>query len=144
MNERQAHAHAWKVGDLVLYSPSVGYYFGAVVDSHIERFGEHRTVRLKGLGSAYWAYKGREICTTSAAACGRLRHAPTEYVDGRWVVPGEAEPEAVVTYASEPSPETGHVGWMWWALGKMGDAASYEDARRIAEGHLRAAKERAS
>jgi hypothetical protein len=31
-----------------------------------------------------------------------------------------------VANSEEPSPETGHVGWMWWALGAMGDAPTYE------------------
>lgn len=31
-----------------------------------------------------------------------------------------------------PSPETGHVGWCWWAMGSMGDAPSYEAARDAA------------
>jgi hypothetical protein len=64
----------------------------------------------------------------------------TEYFDGAWHVPDADGPEplAVVTYTDEPSPETGHVGWCWWALGKMGDADSYDDARGRAESSLRA------
>ena len=27
------------------------------------------------------------------------------------------EPWAVITRTDEPSPETGHVGWCWWAMG---------------------------
>jgi hypothetical protein len=62
---------------------------------------------------------------------------PTEYVEGEWCWPTDgSEPAAVVTFASEPSPETGHVGWCWWALGTMGDAKSYEDACRAAEAAL--------
>jgi hypothetical protein len=62
---------------------------------------------------------------------------PSEYFDGAWRVPSEAEPHAIVTYAIEPSPETGHVGWCWWALGKMGEAPSYEDAKLCAEAVMR-------
>ena len=40
--------------------------------------------------------------------------------------------KAVITYTDEPSPETGHVGWCWWAMGSMGDAPSYEAARDAA------------
>jgi len=58
---------------------------------------------------------------------------PCEYVEGEWCLPSEADPGAVITYSSEPSPETGHIGWCWWALGKMGDAPSYEEAKRRAE-----------
>lgn len=61
----------------------------------------------------------------------------TEFWDGKWHWPSNADPQAVVTYASEPSPETGHVGWVWWALGRMGDAKTYEEARAAAEQWLR-------
>jgi hypothetical protein len=68
----------------------------------------------------------------------------TEYFDGAWHVPDADGPEplAIVTYADEPSPETGHVGWCWWALGRMGDADSYDDARGRAESSLRATEGR--
>ena len=67
------------------------------------------------------------------------RGLPTEYIEGEWIVPTAygPEPAAVVTYASEPSPETGHVGWCWWALGRMGESASYEAARAAAEAVVR-------
>lgn len=68
----------------------------------------------------------------------QLSDLPTEYIEGEWTrtrVNG-AEPWAVVTYASEPSPETGHVGWCWWALGRMGEAPSYESAKAAAEAEL--------
>jgi hypothetical protein len=58
---------------------------------------------------------------------------PTEFDGKRWRFPDECTPVALVTYASEPSPETGHVGWCWWALGKMGEAAGYEAACAAAE-----------
>jgi hypothetical protein len=58
-----------------------------------------------------------------------LFEVPTEYVEGEWCWPtDDSEPAAVITYTTEPSPETGHAGWCWWALGKMGEAPSYEDA----------------
>ena len=62
----------------------------------------------------------------------------TEYFEGEWHVPtvDGPEPWAVVTYAVEPSPETGHVGWCWWALGKMGDAETFDGARQRAEAEL--------
>ena len=41
------------------------------------------------------------------------------------------EPSAVITYTDEPSPETGDVGWCWWADGW--GAPTYEDACRAAE-----------
>jgi hypothetical protein len=43
------------------------------------------------------------------------------------------EPLAIVTYSEEPSPETGHVGWCWWAMGRMGDAPSFIEAQMAAQ-----------
>ena len=64
---------------------------------------------------------------------------PTEYVEGEWCLPtDDSDPAAVVTYAGEPSPETGLVGWQYWALGHMGEADSYEDAKARAERWIRA------
>ena len=59
---------------------------------------------------------------------------PTEFFEGEWHFPKADGPEpwAVITYTEEPSPETGHVGWCWWAMGSMGDAPSYEAARDAA------------
>jgi len=67
---------------------------------------------------------------------------PTEYVCGEWIMSGQAEPDAVVTYTREPGPETGHVGWCWWARGKMGESRDYMAARRAAESALRAHAEK--
>lgn len=63
---------------------------------------------------------------------------PTEFIGGKWVMADDGEPDAMVTYTYEPSPETGHIGWCWWARGKMGDAASYELAKAAAEASLKA------
>lgn len=58
----------------------------------------------------------------------------SEFIDGDWLRPGVSgqEPWALVTYAEEPSPETGHEGWCWWAMGKMGEAPTFDAARRAA------------
>lgn len=57
-----------------------------------------------------------------------------EYQEGEWVEGGEErEGAAFVVYCSEPSPETGHEGWCWWACGKMGEAASLDAAKAAAE-----------
>jgi hypothetical protein len=63
-----------------------------------------------------------------------LGEVPTEFFEGEWRFPEAEGPEpwAVITFAEEPSPETGDVGWCWWALGKTGCASSYEDACREA------------
>ena len=59
-----------------------------------------------------------------------LGEVPTEFFEGEWHFPKADGPEpwAVITYTDEPSPETGCVGWCWWALGAMGDAPTYEAA----------------
>lgn len=61
----------------------------------------------------------------------------TEFWNERWHWPSNAEPRAVITYAEQESPETGHVGWCWWADGRMGDAETYEAAKAAAEAVLR-------
>lgn len=66
---------------------------------------------------------------------------PIEYVDGGWTWgrhDEDAEAAAVITYATEPSPETGHVGWCWWALGQMGEAKTLPDAMAACGAHIRA------
>ena len=66
--------------------------------------------------------------------CERLKGLATEYIEGEWTAPtDDSDPAAVITYTEEPSPETGHIGWLWWALGKMGEAPSYEAAKFAAE-----------
>ena len=58
---------------------------------------------------------------------------PIEFVRGGWVYgdpdaePSE-DPLAVIVYATEPSPETGDVGWCWWVDGHMGSATTLSDA----------------
>jgi hypothetical protein len=66
--------------------------------------------------------------------CSCSCHWPVhEYIEGEWVHPGGGgDPGAVVTYAREPSPETGHVGWVWWAMGDMGESVSLEAAKAAA------------
>jgi len=67
-----------------------------------------------------------------------LQEVPTEFFEGEWHFPKADGPEpwAVITYTHEPSPETGHVGWCWWAMGSMGEASTYEAACEAAIRHL--------
>lgn len=66
-----------------------------------------------------------------------LYEKKTEFVDGRWIEPTDtSDPSAVVMHTTEPSPETGHVGWCWWALGAMGEASTYEEACAAAVAEL--------
>lgn len=85
---------------------------------------------------------------------------PPQYCDGRNPIPmclvngawiwgdkkhEDADVSACVVYTTEPSPETGHMGWVWWALGRMGDANTLQDAMAQAKAKLAqiAAKEAA-
>jgi hypothetical protein len=67
-----------------------------------------------------------------------LQEVPTEFFEGEWHFPKADGPEpwAVITYTYKPSPETGHVGWCWWAMGSMGEASTYEAACEAAIRHL--------
>lgn len=73
-----------------------------------------------------------------------LDEVPTELVDSKWIFPlaEGPPPSAVITYTDEPSPETGDVGWCWWANGSMGCAPTYEDACRAAEKRLRTSRKK--
>jgi hypothetical protein len=64
---------------------------------------------------------------------------PTEFYDGEWHlsdVDGQ-EPLAIISYTFVPVQDTGHVGWIWWAMESMGDALTYQDARSAAEAEIR-------
>lgn len=61
--------------------------------------------------------------------CDGRNPLPIEYVRGGWVYGDlDAEPSepplAVIVYTTEPSPETGDVGWCWWVDGSMGSATT--------------------
>lgn len=60
-----------------------------------------------------------------------------EFYNGNWHMRGgDADPDAVVTYSAAPSPETGHIGWCWWAHGKTGDAPTLPQAMALARAAL--------
>ncbi len=65
---------------------------------------------------------------------------PMCLVDGAWIWGDkkheDADVQAYVVYTTQPSPETGHEGWVWWALGRMGDANTLQDAMAQAEAKL--------
>jgi hypothetical protein len=77
-----------------------------------------------------------------ALAWFQRKGAPYELVDGRWQGSTEYEPNAVVVYSDEPSPETGHEGWVWWARGRMGEARSLAEAKQAAEAALAKGRKR--
>lgn len=60
-----------------------------------------------------------------------------EWREGAWVEGhSEYDCQACCIFTTEPSPETGHVGWVWWALGRMGDAPTLPLAQAAAEAVL--------
>ena len=65
---------------------------------------------------------------------------PMCLVNGQWIWGDkqheDADVSAYVAYTTEPSPETGHIGWVWWAQGRMGEAAALMDAMAQAEAKL--------
>lgn len=89
-----------------------------------------------GAKEALAAWADKHIEPDPATYCEGKPALPRELIGGEWCVHSEGEPDAVITYATEPSPETGHVGWMWWAKGKMGDAKTYAEAKAAAEAAL--------
>ena len=110
-------------------------------------FAKHCTFEVWGLARAIHAWFKANVALEPETVCDGWGPLPIELVDGKWRC-GERgadygrEAEAVITYATEPSPETGHVGWVWWAQGKMGDAESLQAAREAAEAALNLKKGR--
>lgn len=87
--------------------------------------------------SAVLAWAREHITLDPSSYCDGAEALPIEYVEGEWRYgcrdPESFEAAACITFATEPSPETGHIGWCWWALGKMGDARTLREARDICE-----------
>lgn len=57
------------------------------------------------------------------------RPVSLEFHGGAWGPATDREPDAAVNQILKPS----HLGWCWWAAGKMGDAASLGEAKGAAE-----------
>lgn len=129
-----------KRGTIVYYRTDRLHEFGAVVVGKpwniATKFNpDELLVELRGLGQEFKTATGSTMSSISGVSCDarHLRLAPTIFANGAWTLDSEAEPQALVTYTFEPCSETGHIGWCWWALGHMGDASSYEQARAKAE-----------
>jgi hypothetical protein len=83
------------------------------------------------------AWAREHITLAPSTFCAGRFPLPIEYVEGEWRY-GCTDPEppdaaACITFTTNPSPENGHVGWCWWALGKMGEARTLREARAAAE-----------
>lgn len=145
MTPREALEHPWQPGDLVHYSPSDGYPFGAVVASDVSVHPLHpqtRTVRLEALGEAYRQHTRKKTATVvTHASCYALRPLPTEYWEGEWSsYKAPHGPEGFV-WAEQ---KAGRWVWRWWAEGYSVPqlADSYETARAAVESAARKAVSR--
>lgn len=134
-------ARHWKRGDIVQYEAIAGHWFGAVVSSERPFLvgAETLSVTLHALGPEYRSYTGKPAWRTSVTTpLERVRVAPTELVNGVWVVSDDWEADAVISYATE-----GNVtGWLWWAHGVVETAYSYESAKLAAERELESRRDR--
>lgn len=120
----------------------------AVIDGRAWLVGDDAKAKLRRIVQAHrcaedaagdivrWATE--HVQTEPTRCCDGRDPLPIDYVEGEWRYGchDDAEPVMIVTYASEPSPETGHVGWVWWAQGKMGEATTLPRAMRAAEAAL--------
>jgi hypothetical protein len=123
------------IGAPVAYDPGSGRWFAGCVVGPVRMLGSSAVVEIDGLPPEYAQHVGlRGKTRVVAAFVDSLVPLPSEYVEGEWCYPtDESNPAAVVTYSQHPSPETGSEGWVWWALGKVGDADSYDSAMAAAE-----------
>lgn len=75
--------------------------------------------------------RGFKFASDDWCSCACHRNWPWYYREGEWSLDDSEDSDAaVVTYARAPGPETGHAVWVWWALGRVGEAASLDEAKR--------------
>lgn len=98
---------------------------------------KHNSIQEAAPDILKWA--NEHIKLTPVRACRGDHPLPIEYGDGdgEWLFGGsEYDTEAYIDYTATPTNDTGHTGWVWWALGKDGDAQSLEEAKRAVEKEL--------
>ena len=90
--------------------------------------------------AAVIAWARKNIAFDPPYYCDGRNPLPMCLVNGAWIWGDkkheDADVQACIVYTTEPSPETGHIGWAWWALGRMGDANTLQDAMAQAEAKL--------
>jgi len=120
------------------------YFDGPEAKVSFRRVIQAHTNEVDGAPSVL-AWAREHITLDPSTYCDGGDALPIEYVEGEWRYgcrdPEPPEAAACITFAAEPSPETGHIGWCWWALGKMGDAATLDEAKAKAEAVLQARME---
>lgn len=112
------------------------YIDGPEVKAAFRRIVQAHTNEVDGApGIVAWAREN--ITLDPSTFCDGGNALPIEYVEGEWRYgcedPEPPEAAACITFTANPSPETGHVGWCWWALGKMGEARTLKEAREMCE-----------
>ncbi len=90
--------------------------------------------------AAVRAWARKNIVFDPSCYCDGRNPIPICLVDGKWIWGDkkheDADVQAYVVYTTTPAPETGHEGWVWWAQGRMGEAASLKEAMSQAEAKL--------
>jgi hypothetical protein len=120
--ERIAGGHAY------LATADAKIAFRRVIQAHTNEINGADDVVL-------WAQE--YITLDPSTYCDGRNPLPIEYVEGEWrcgckdVEPPPAG--ACIVFTPEPSPETGDVGWCWWAFGQMGSARTLMEARERCE-----------
>ena len=118
--------------------------FTAAEEIVAEERGDSEQQLLESIGTFIGKMRVGEMEQLSASQpleCQEGRNPiPMCLVDGAWIWGDKqhenADVSAYVVYTTEPSPETGHIGWAWWALGRMGDANTLQDAMAQAKAKL--------
>ena len=118
--------------------------FTAAEEIVAEERGDSEQQLLESIGTFISKMRVGEMEQLSASKpleCREGRNPiPMCLVNGAWIWGDkqheDADVSAYVVYTTEPSPETGHMGWVWWALGRMGDANTLQDAMAQAEAKL--------
>lgn len=94
----------------------------------------------RAFAEAAMAWAKENISFDPPFICKGRNPIPMCLVNGQWIWGDkqheDADVQAYIVYTTQPSPETGHEGWVWWALGRMGDANTLQDAMAQAEAKL--------
>ena len=118
--------------------------FTAAEEIVAEERGDSEQQLLESIGTFIGKMRVGEMEQLSASKPPKCREGrnpiPMCLVNGAWIWGDkqheDADISACVVYTTQPSPETGHMGWVWWVLGRMGDANTLKDAMAQAEAKL--------
>lgn len=112
----------------------------ACINSDSQEFPTRVIGDSRAFAEAVMAWAEENISFHPPFICRGRNPFPMGLVDGAWIWGDkqheDADVSAYVVYTTEPIPETGHMGWVWWVLGRMGDANTLQDAMAQAEAKL--------